>query len=149
MAGRESLLIKILFSWMVLFCIIYYYWKAPNRKLLKQELRNMLAIVRVKSASKISHCFSLIKIVRKMHCGLKTCRRLWYFWALNKHQKDQKPVFHKRPRKWLLLMDVDRQFSVYGQDKGKAKVLQDADSIASQAEPGLVDLYFPLTFPLF
>ena len=46
---------------MVLFCIIYYYWKAPNRKLLKQELRNMLAIVRVKSASKISHCFSLIK----------------------------------------------------------------------------------------
>ena len=84
-----------------------------------------------------------------MHCGLKTCRRLWYFWALNKHQKDQKPVFHKRPRKWLLLMDVDRQFSVYGQDKGKAKVLQDADSIASEAEPGLVDLYFPLTFPLF
>ena len=48
------------------------------------------------------------------------------------------------------LMDVDRQFSVYGQDKGKAKVLEDADSIAiSQAEPGLVDLYFPLTFPLF
>lgn len=84
-----------------------------------------------------------------MHCGLKTYRRLWYFWALNKHQKDQKPVFHKRPRKWLLLMDVDRQFSVYGQDKGKAKVFEDADSIACQAEPGLIDLYFPLTFPLF
>ena len=86
-----------------------------------------------------------------MHCGLKTYRRLRYFWALNKHQKDQKPVFHKRPRKWLFLMDVDRQFSarVYGQDKAKAKVLEDADSIASQAEPGLVDLYFPLTFPLF
>ena len=85
-----------------------------------------------------------------MHCGLKTYRRLWYFWALNKHQKDQKPVF-QRPRKWLFLMDVDRQFSarVYGQDKAKAKVLEDADSIASQAEPGLVDLYFPLTFPLF
>ena len=46
-------------------------------------------------------------------------------------------------------MDVDRQFSVYGQDKGKAKVLEDADSIAGQAEPGLVDLYFALTFPLF
>ena len=84
-----------------------------------------------------------------MHCGLKTYRRLWYFWALNKHQKDQKPVFHKRPRKWLLLMDVDRQFSVYGQDKGKAKVFEDADRIASQAEPGLVDLYLPLTFLLF
>ena len=26
-------------------------------------------------------------------------------------------------------MDVDRQFSVYGQDKGKAKVFEDADSI--------------------
>ena len=86
-----------------------------------------------------------------MHCGLKTYRRLWYFWAFNKHQKDQKPVFHKRPRKWPFLMDVDRQLSarVYGQDKAKAKVLEDADSIASQAEPGLVDLYFPLTFPLF
>lgn len=46
---------------MVLFCIIYYYWKAPNIYLLKQELSNMLAIVRVKSASKISHYFSLIK----------------------------------------------------------------------------------------
>ena len=46
---------------MVLFCIIYYYWKAPNRQLFKQELSNMLAMVRVKSASKISHCFSLIK----------------------------------------------------------------------------------------
>ena len=46
-------------------------------------------------------------------------------------------------------MDVDRQFSVYCQDKGKVKVFEDADSIASQAEPGLVDLYFPLTFPLF
>lgn len=48
-------------------------------------------------------------------------------------------------------MDVDRQFSarVYGQDKGKVKVFEDPDSIASQAEPGLVDLYFPLTFPLF
>lgn len=46
-------------------------------------------------------------------------------------------------------MDVDRQFSVYGQDKGKAKVFEDPDSIACQAEPGLIDLYFPLTFPLF
>ena len=46
-------------------------------------------------------------------------------------------------------MDVARQFSVYGQDKGKAKVFEDADSIASQAEPGLIDLYVPLTFPLF
>ena len=54
-----------------------------------------------------------------MHCGLKTCRRLWYFWALNKHQKDQKPVFHKRPQNWLLLMDVDRQFSVAARTKGK------------------------------
>ena len=46
-------------------------------------------------------------------------------------------------------MDVDRQFRVYGQDKGKAKVFEDADSIDSQAEPGFVDLYFPLIFPLF
>ena len=46
-------------------------------------------------------------------------------------------------------MDVDRQFSVYGQDKGKAKVFEDTDRIASQAEPNLVDLYLPLTFLLF
>ena len=135
---------------MVLFCIIYYYWKAPNRKLLKQELRNMLAIVRVKSASKISHCFSLIKSFVKCIVVWKRIEDFDTFGPWTNTKKIKNRFFINALENGLiLLMDVDRQFSVYGQDKGKAKVFEDADRIASQAEPNLVDLYLPLTFLLF